>query len=79
MPLKAPRVRKDALFKRKGVKVWQARVWIDGKAIRRSTGARVEKTALEILPSLRAHLERLVEKAGNECPPPDAINPLLIH
>lgn len=55
MPRSAP-LRKDGIFKRKDSRFWQVRVWVDGKAYRRSTGKTDSWSAQKIIPLFRAAL-----------------------
>lgn len=56
--LRLPKARVDCVFKRKNSRYYQARVWIGGKAVRRTTRALTKAGAKEAIPILRVELQR---------------------
>lgn len=56
MPLKKERKSKrtDGVFKRGNI--WQARMWIGGRPVRRTTTKKIKAAAEEMLPLLKTHL-----------------------
>ncbi|HEX8312763.1 MAG TPA: hypothetical protein VF614_15685 [Chthoniobacteraceae bacterium] len=56
MPPRNPRT--DGVFKPKGRKFYYARIWVEEKAYRRSTGALTRGGGEAALPAMRAHIAR---------------------